>query len=67
VLLFSVAATLDVGGLGPYVRDHESSERGLVFGPAGLDEVFAFSLHAEAARRFFIERGLAGDHDYTLA
>jgi ADP-ribose pyrophosphatase YjhB (NUDIX family) len=67
VLLFSVAAALDVGGLGPYVRDHESSERGLVFGPAGLDEVFAFSLHTEAARRFFIERGLAGDHGYTPA
>jgi ADP-ribose pyrophosphatase YjhB (NUDIX family) len=67
VLLFSVAAPLDAGSLGPYVRDKETSERGLVFGPGGLVDVFAFPLHAEAARRFFTERGITGDHGYVLA
>jgi hypothetical protein len=38
----------------------EVSERGVVFGPDGLDEVFAFSLHAEAARRYFAGRGVTG-------
>jgi ADP-ribose pyrophosphatase YjhB (NUDIX family) len=67
VLLFSVAPPQGVEQLGPYEADHESSERGLVFGPGGLDEVFAFPLHAEAARRFFAERGITGDHGYVLA
>jgi ADP-ribose pyrophosphatase YjhB (NUDIX family) len=56
VLLFSVAAPLDASALGPYVPNDETSERGLVFGSDGLDEVFAFPLHVEAARRFFSER-----------
>ena len=67
VLLFSVAAPLDIGTLGTYVKDHETSERGLVFGPGGLDDAFAFPLHAEAARRFFAERGITGEHGYVLA
>lgn len=67
VLLFSVAEPLDVSALGPYVRDKETSERGLVFGPGGLDDIFAFPLHAEAARRFFADRGLTGAHDYVQA
>lgn len=67
VLLFSVAAPLDIRALGTYVKDHETSERGLVFGPGGLDDAFAFPLHAEAARRFFAERGITGEHGYVLA
>ncbi len=67
VLLFSLAAPLDVAALGPYTRDKETSERGLVFGPGGLDDVFAFPLHAEAARRYFSERGVTGDHAYEQA
>jgi ADP-ribose pyrophosphatase YjhB (NUDIX family) len=67
VLLFSIAAPLDVTELGPYVRDKETSERGLVFGPDGLDDIFAFPLHAEAARRFFTGRSIAGGHDYVVA
>jgi hypothetical protein len=27
--------------------------------------VFAFSLHAEAARRFFAERGITGPHAFA--
>jgi len=65
VLLFSVAAEADVASLAPFAPDAETSERGLVFGPSGLDEVFAFPLHVEAARRFFAERGIAGSHDYA--
>lgn len=56
VLLFSVAAPVDASTLGAYMPNHETSERGLIFGPRGLDEVFAFPLHVEAARRFFSER-----------
>jgi ADP-ribose pyrophosphatase YjhB (NUDIX family) len=66
VLLFSIAAPTDVASLGPYTPDAETSERGLVFGAGGLDDVFAFPLHAEAARRFFAERGIAGGHDYGV-
>ena len=67
VLLFSVAAPVDVEALGTYVGDKETSERGLVFGPRGLEEVFAFPLHAEAARRFFAARGIEGEHGYVVA
>ncbi len=65
VLLFSLAPPLDVAALGAYTPDHETLERGLIFGPGGLDAVFAFGLHAEAARRFFAERHLNGDHGYV--
>jgi len=67
VLLFSVAAPIDVAALGAFTPDEETSERGLVFGPDGLDEVFAFPLHAEAARRFFTARSISGAHAYELA
>jgi hypothetical protein len=36
-----------------------------VFGPDGLDPGFAFPLHADAARRFFAERGVGGAADYA--
>jgi ADP-ribose pyrophosphatase YjhB (NUDIX family) len=67
VLLFSTAEPLDASTFTPYVRDHETAERGVIFGPGGLDEVFAFALHTEAARRFFAERGLTGEHAYVQA
>ena len=66
VLLFSVAASVD-GELPPFAPNRETSERGLVFGPDGLGEVFAFPLHAEAARRYFAEHGITGPHDFTVA
>jgi len=65
VLLFSIAQAVESTALGTYTKNNETSERGLVFGPDGLDDVFAFPLHAEAARRFFADRGLGGAHDYT--
>ena len=69
VLLFSVAARFGRGGdaLPPFAPNRETSERGLVFGPDGLSEVFAFPLHAEAARRYFAEHEITGPHDFTVA
>lgn len=64
VLLFSIAAEIGAATLPPFAASVEASERGLAFGPEGLDEVFAFPLHAEAARRFFASRGLRGQHAF---
>lgn len=65
VLLFGAAAPIDGSSLAPFTPDAETSERGLVFGPDGLDDVFAFALHAEAARRWFAMEQLAGPHGYV--
>jgi ADP-ribose pyrophosphatase YjhB (NUDIX family) len=65
VLLFSVAAALSADALGVFAGDDETLERGVVFGPDGLDEVFAFPLHAEAARRWFQQNNVKGAHDYA--
>jgi ADP-ribose pyrophosphatase YjhB (NUDIX family) len=65
LLLFSVAPPLSVDALPPFAANTETSERGLVFGPGGLEDVFAFSLHVEAAKRYFAERGVTGPHDFT--
>ncbi|MBA3538418.1 MAG: hypothetical protein H0T79_02215, partial [Deltaproteobacteria bacterium] len=62
---FGLAAPITVDTLAPFASDSETSERGLVYGPDGLDDVFAFSLHAEAARRFFATRGITGPHDFA--
>lgn len=62
VLLFSLATPIERSALPAFVPSPETSERGLVFGPDGLDEVFAFPLHAEAARRFFAQRQITGPH-----
>ncbi len=65
LLVFSIAPPRPVSALPAFAPDHESSERGLVFGPDGLDQVFAFPLHVEAARRYFAERGVSGPHNFT--
>jgi ADP-ribose pyrophosphatase YjhB (NUDIX family) len=64
VLLFSLSAPVQASTLPAFEGDSETSERGIVYGPDGLDEVFAFSLHAEAARRYFTERGISGPHAF---
>lgn len=64
VLLFSVAAAVDADAFAPHVPNVEAAERGVVFGPSGLEAVFAFPLHVEAARRYFTDRGERGDHGY---
>lgn len=66
VLLFaSSLLALQSAALPEFEPTDETTERGLVFGPGGLDEVFAFPLHAEAARRWFAKRKLDGPHDFT--
>jgi ADP-ribose pyrophosphatase YjhB (NUDIX family) len=65
VLLFSLAPSVNASELTPFNPDHETTERGVVFGVGGLAELFAFPLHLEAARRFFSARGITGDHAYT--
>lgn len=67
VLLFSIAQPIASASLGTFAPSSETSERGLVFGPDGLDDVFAFPLHVEAARRYFADRGTGGEHGYTVA
>jgi ADP-ribose pyrophosphatase YjhB (NUDIX family) len=64
VLLFSVAGTLDARSLPPFEPSVESSERGLIFGPGGLGEAFAFPLHVRAVERYFASKGIDGRHDY---
>lgn len=64
VLLFSVAKTLQAATLPPFPQNVEASERGLVFGPAGLADVFAFPLHVQAAERYFAAHGQSGPHDF---
>jgi len=65
VLLFSTAPPLDGGSLPPLPPNHEVSERGAVFGPEGLGDVFAFPLHVRAAERWFSARGVRGPHAFA--
>jgi ADP-ribose pyrophosphatase YjhB (NUDIX family) len=64
VLLFSVAAPLDAATLPAFPENAEASERGLVFGPEGLADVFAFPLHVRAAERYFAAHGTSGPHGF---
>lgn len=64
VLLFGVAAPLDVAALPPFSTTNETTARGLVYGPEGLEALFAFPLHVEALHRYFAQRGITGAHDY---
>lgn len=65
VLLFGVARAVEAATLPAFQSSTECSERGIVFGPDGLAEVFAFGLHTEAAQRYFATRGIVGSHAYT--
>ena len=64
VLLFSVAPPIDVSSLPSFHEDKETSERGLVFGPDGLDDVFAFPLHVDAACKYFAQHQITGPHAF---
>lgn len=61
VLLFSRAEPVERSAIAPFSPNHETLERGLVFGPRGLEGEWAFPLHVEAARRFFAEIGVDGE------
>jgi ADP-ribose pyrophosphatase YjhB (NUDIX family) len=65
ILMFATTAPVDAATLPTFTPSGESSGRGLVYGPAGLDEVFAFPLHIAAARRWFAEQGIAGPHAHA--
>lgn len=65
LLLFSIAPLIQVSALPPFAANTESSERGLIYGPAGLEDDFAFPLHIEAARRYFASRGVSGHHGFA--
>ncbi len=65
ILLFATTGAVEAGELPPFPANPENLARGVVFGPAGLDEVFAFPLHAAAARRWFASRDITGDHDHV--
>jgi hypothetical protein len=64
-LMFASCAPVEVAALGPFAKTVESTSRGVVFGPDGLDDVFAFALHAAAARRWFESRNFGGAHDHV--
>lgn len=65
VLLFATTdQALDGAAMEPFTPDSETMERGAVFGPDGLEEAFVFSLHIEAAKRWFAERGITGAHSF---
>lgn len=64
VLLFLRGEPRDAATLGPAVLDHETLERGVVFGPDGIETLFGFDLHVEAVKRFFAETGIEGPADY---
>lgn len=65
LLLFAVTAPVDAAALPPLPPNPETQARGAVFGPDDLDELLAWPLHAAAARRWFVERGLAGPGGYV--
>jgi len=65
VLLFGLATSRARESLEPFAPNHETLARGLVFGPRGLADVFAFPLHARAAERYFASIGADGAHAFA--
>lgn len=47
-----------------FVTTPETTERGMISGPGGIDEVFAFPTHIAAIRSYFAMRGVAGPHQF---
>jgi ADP-ribose pyrophosphatase YjhB (NUDIX family) len=63
VLIFAVSDPVDE--LPPFVPNSETLERGVIYGPGGLESDFVFSTHIEAARRYFASRGVTRDHGFA--
>ena len=63
ILIFAVTQAVDA--LPAFVPNAETQERGVIFGPGGLDEDFAFSTHIEAAKRYFAARRITGHHAFA--
>jgi ADP-ribose pyrophosphatase YjhB (NUDIX family) len=64
VLIFGVTAPVDT--LPPFEANAETQERGVIFGPGGLDTDFVFSLHADAARAYFASRGVDPERPHAF-
>ena len=64
VMLFATTNEVRADALPPFTPDSETSSRGVVLGPGGIADVFAFSTHIEAAKRFFAERGIDRPHGF---
>ncbi len=65
IMLFSVAEPIRLVDCPPFEKNNETSERGLVFGPRGLSDIFSFPRHLDAVQKFFHKRDAYGDHNYT--
>jgi hypothetical protein len=65
VLLFGLSKVRDLASVEPFEPNHEVSERGVIFGPDRLEDVFAFALHVEAVRKYFAQRGITGEHAFA--
>jgi ADP-ribose pyrophosphatase YjhB (NUDIX family) len=63
ILIFGVTAP--VAQLPALQPNAETLERGVIYGPGGLDTDFVFSLHAEAARRYFAAHGITRHHAFA--
>jgi ADP-ribose pyrophosphatase YjhB (NUDIX family) len=64
LLLFSLAPALRAEELPPFTPNSEASERGVIYGPDGIDGIDAglvFPLHIEAARRYFAAQKIRGE------
>lgn len=66
VLLFSVAAPVDAASVAPFTPNHETQERGLIYGPGDLAAVFAFPLHMRAAEKYFASAGVTATHGFEV-
>jgi ADP-ribose pyrophosphatase YjhB (NUDIX family) len=64
ILIFGTTPPIEAGALPRFTPNTESTHRGVIFGPGGLDDVIGFPLHRRAARRWFAERGVSGPHDH---
>lgn len=65
LLLFAVSRPVDVSAFPVFEADAETQERGLIFGPDGLDDEFAFDLHVEAVKKYFASNGTTGLHAFA--
>jgi ADP-ribose pyrophosphatase YjhB (NUDIX family) len=64
LLIFAVTPAV-ASPLPAFVPNHETQERGVIFGPGGLEAAFIFSTHIEAVRRYFAARGITKHHAFA--
>jgi ADP-ribose pyrophosphatase YjhB (NUDIX family) len=67
VLLFATAPAIARNELPAWRPDIEASQRGIVYGPGGLDTAFCFTTHIEAAQRWFAARDVTSPHGFEPA